>query len=406
MTRQSIAIDTRARDLLAALRAITTSLVVPAMWLATSSPAAAACAPAAGPGAPPSGTTVTCSGTTTNQNAPIGYGDASQNGLTINVTGGASVIGTSGGFALDGQTTANTINNSGTIRDDGSNPVSFNAINTVASAAINLTNNASGVISASSTNANAVVIGVNTGNTQAGNAGSITVSGSGNETAAFNTTSIVLNNTGTISAAGSTLNGTFGVLGLNSVTVTNSGTISADGGTGLTGTAIESITGSLSVTNKAGGLITGTETNTSSFSLGVFGGGTGTMVVNNAGTIHGDDLAIASLSNTTNSITNTGTISGGAFGAIRFFGTGASSIENAGVITATGGAAAIRFAGSNNVLTLDPGSAITGNVIATGADAFRLGGSGAASLTFPPSARPRSIRALPASRRPAPRSGR
>src|SRR6476660_5698544 len=162
VTRKCVAIVIGAENFLAPFRAAVAGLVVPLIWLMSSSAGVAACAPAAGPGAPPSGTTVTCSGTTTNQNAPIGYGDASQNGLTINVTSGASVIGTSGGFALDGQITANTINNNGTIRDDGSNPVSFSAISTVASAAINLNNNASGVISASSTNANAIVIGVNT----------------------------------------------------------------------------------------------------------------------------------------------------------------------------------------------------------------------------------------------------
>jgi hypothetical protein len=67
----------------------------------------AGCTPAAGVGTPAPGVTVTCSGTTTNQNNPAGYGDGSQNGLTINVLNGASVAGTSVGFALDGSSTAN-----------------------------------------------------------------------------------------------------------------------------------------------------------------------------------------------------------------------------------------------------------------------------------------------------------
>jgi uncharacterized protein with beta-barrel porin domain len=353
---------------------------VAALWLMTASVVHAACAPVAGPGAPPSGTTVTCSGTTTNQNAPAGYGDASQNGLTINVLTGASVIGTNVGFALDGATTANIINNSGTIRDDGSNPATFNGISSVGG--LNLTNNGSGNISGISTNVNAVVIGVNVGSLQGSNAGSISATGSGGETVGINTTSVNFTNTGTIAATGSTVSGTFGIFGLNSVTVTNSGTISANGGTGATGTAIESA-GTLTVINNAGGLITGTETGagTSNFSLGIFAAGTGAAVItNNAGaTIHGDDLAIALFSTTSNTIVNAGTISGGGFGAIRFFGTASSSVENGGVITETAGAA-IRFAGSNNVLTLDPGSSITGNVLGTGADKFQLGGTGTDSF--------------------------
>jgi uncharacterized protein with beta-barrel porin domain len=339
----------------------------------------AACAPPAGPGTPASGTTVTCSGTTTNQNPPVGYGDGSQNGLTINVLGGASVIGTNAGFALDGQTTANTINNSGTIRDDGSNPAIFNGISSVGSGTLNLTNSGFGIISGTSANANAAVIGVNAGTTQGSNAGLITVTGNGSETAGINAIGVSFTNTGTIAAAGSTVNGTFGVLGLTSLIVTNSGTISANGGIGLTGTAIESISGTLIVTNNAGGLISGTETNTTVFSLGVLAGGTGFAVIVNAGTIHGDDLAIGSRSIVSNIIINTGTISGGASGAIRFLGTAASNVENAGIITATGGAA-IMFNGSSNVLTLDPGSSINRNVLGTGADTFQLGGTGTASF--------------------------
>ena len=365
----------------ASLRIIGAAAVVAAAGL-TGSGAWAACAPVAGPGTPVSGTTVTCSGTTTNQNAPAGYGDGSQNGLTINVVTGASVIGTNDGFVLDGTTTANTINNSGTIRDDGSNPALFNGISTVSSANINVTNNASGSITGTSTNANAVVIDLNVGNLQGSNAGSITATGSGNETAGINAVNVTFTNTGTIAASGSTANGTFGILALNDVTVTNSGTISANGGTGSTGTAIASTTGSLTVTNQAGGLITGTETGagTVNLSLGILATGTGTSVItNNAGaTIHGDDLAIA-LFTATNTIVNAGTISGGGFGAIRFFGTASASVENGGVITETAGSA-IHFAGSNNVLTLDPGSSITGNVVGVGADTFQLGGTGTASF--------------------------
>lgn len=60
-----------------------------------------------------------------------------------------------------------------------------------------------------------------------------------------------------------------------------------------------------------------------------------------------------------------------------FLGTGAS-VTNAGTIS--GGAAAIQFAGVGNTLTLAPGSVINGNVLAAGSDTFQLGGTGAATF--------------------------
>src|SRR6202163_3724730 len=59
-------------------------------------------------------------------------------------------------------------------------------------------------------------------------------------------------------------------------------------------------------------------------------------------------------------------------------GGGGSSVFNAGTIS--GATAAIRFAGAGNTLTLAPGSAITGNVLGTGSDAFQLGGTGSATF--------------------------
>ena len=104
-------------------------------------------------------------------------------------------------------------------------------------------------------------------------------------------------------------------------------------------------------------------------------------VINNAGTIHGDDLAIALLSSTSKTITNTGTISGPR--GIMFVGAAPPSVENGGIISATANAItpagnAITFGtGSSNILTLDPGSSITGNVVGAGTDRFQLGGTGA-----------------------------
>src|SRR5712675_3474466 len=71
--------------------------------------ALAACAPATG-----SNITVTCSGVTVNQGPGIntGYGDGTQNGLTVNVQSGASVTGANTGIDVNANA---TINNFGTI---------------------------------------------------------------------------------------------------------------------------------------------------------------------------------------------------------------------------------------------------------------------------------------------------
>jgi hypothetical protein len=51
---------------------------------------------------------------------PTGYGDSTQNGLTVNVQSGASVTGTSTGIDVNNN---NTINNLGTITTQGSGGV-------------------------------------------------------------------------------------------------------------------------------------------------------------------------------------------------------------------------------------------------------------------------------------------
>ena len=82
--------------------------------LAMSAPQAlAACAPPTG-----SNTAVMCTGATLNQGPGIntGYGDSTQNGLTLTVVSGASVAGTSTGIDVNNN---NTITNFGTITTAG-----------------------------------------------------------------------------------------------------------------------------------------------------------------------------------------------------------------------------------------------------------------------------------------------
>jgi hypothetical protein len=84
---------------------------------------------------------------------------------------------------------------------------------------------------------------------------------------------------------------------------------------------------------------------------------------------------------TSGTITNNagGTISGNQ-GVFAFSNT---SIFNSGTITGTGGTA-ITFFGGGNTLTLAPGSVINGTAHGFGADTFQLGGTGADSFTDPP----------------------
>jgi autotransporter-associated beta strand protein len=95
-------------------------------------------------------------------------------------------------------------------------------------------------------------------------------------------------------------------------------------------------------------------------------------------TVPGVDRGIAVSAQTSATVTNNagGLISGAEFGIIAAG--GGSTIFNAGTIT--GGISAIQFGGIGNTLTLGPGSVITGNVIGTGGDTFQLGGAGSGAL--------------------------
>ncbi len=166
---------------------VTLAMAAGASWPAPE--ARAACVPAAGAGTPASGTTVTCSGATANQNNPYGYGDGSQNGLTVNVQPGASVTGTAAGININDD---NTVNNFGTVTTGGTFGIEadFLSSNT-------LTVNNYGTISSGDTG----VVGYN----------------------------IVLTNTGTISVAST------GVFAYGNATIVNSGVISATNTGGVAG---------------------------------------------------------------------------------------------------------------------------------------------------------------------------
>jgi hypothetical protein len=209
--------------------------------------ALAACSPATG-----SNVTVTCSGSTFNQGpgGNTGYGDSTQNGLTVNVQSGASVTGTSTGIDVNNN---NTINNLGTITTQGSGgvgdvygingngPLTVNnsgsigradAVNNIFDAAginalggLTLTNQAGGVIQGG--------LGIQGGGTGTiVNSGLITAIGGGGDGINYVVNPSTLTVTNNL---GGTITGDATGIRANTATIFNSGTISAPsfGGTGI-----------------------------------------------------------------------------------------------------------------------------------------------------------------------------
>jgi hypothetical protein len=379
--------------------------VVGAIMLAPDD-ALAACSPATG-----SNVTVTCSGATFNQGPGIntGYGDSTQNGLTVNVQSGASVTGTSTGIDVNNN---NTINNLGTITTQGSGgvrdvysingngPLTVNnsgsigradAVNNIfdlaginALGGLTLTNQAGGVIQGG--------LGIQGGGTGTiVNFGLITAVGGGGDGINYVVNPSTLTVTNNL---GGTITGDASGIRANVATIFNSGTISSTPGLGGTGILVNNLT----LTNYASGVISGD-------AGGVSGNQTPTLNVTNFGTITGgaQSAGTGAIGGNTVNVTNfgtlttlagsgaaaintnSGTIINNAGGVIRGDGGGIAafnntSIFNAGTINGNGGAAifftSVGGGGGGNTLTLGPGSVINGAVTGSGADTFQLGGVG------------------------------
>jgi uncharacterized protein with beta-barrel porin domain len=307
--------------------------------------AQAACSPAAA-----SNETATCTGATANQGGGApgtstgtnGFGTSVETGITVNVTAGAgnTVTGTNAGIGVgDGAVT----NNAGATITGGNFGVLANtgAANVINSGTITGTTDTgvAGITSATVTN-NAG--GSITGGAQGVAANTVTVTNNAGATITGGTEGVHAN-TGAANVINSgSITGTTdaGIFGNTNATVTNNAGASITGGN----VGVDANTGAANVINS--GSITGTNHD------GIFAA-TSVTVINNAGA----------------------SITGGIAGVIA--GAGGSSVFNAGTIT---GATAIKFFGTGNTLTLAPGSAITGDVLGTGADTFQLGGSGAATF--------------------------
>ena len=254
----------------------------------------AACAPATG-----DNVTVTCLNTTINQGPGIntGYGAGNQNGLTINVQPGASVLGTSIGIDLNGN---NTINNSGTISTNGT-PVLGNAYG------IN-TNGALTVVNSGTIGRTDLVIPGN--NDLAG------INTLGTDLVVTNTSTGVIQGTAAIQASGTP----------SVMTVTNSGLISGlvgGGGVGIFGDTV-------TLTNNASGTIT----------ADAVGVNANTATIYNYGTISAPAAGSFGTAINVNSLTLVNYASGvitGDGGAISGSFIPVATITNFGTISATGG---------------------------------------------------------------------
>jgi hypothetical protein len=388
-----------------AVALVATTVAVVGAIVPSPDDALAACSPATG-----SNVTVNCTGTTFNQGPGIntGYGDSTQNGLTVNVQSGASVTGTSTGIDVNNN---NTINNLGTITTQGSGgigdvfginangPVTVNNSGTIGRAdAVNnifdlaginalggltLTNQAGGVIQGG-----LAIQGGGTGIIN--NSGLITAIGGGGDGINWvvNPSSLTVTNN-----LGGTITGDASAIRANTATIFNSGTISAPtfGGTGI-------IVDNLNLTNFASGVITGdggavsgsqtpilTITNFGKIIGGIDSGASGAIqgdVVNltNSGTVSvvASSGAPAISMNNGTIVNNAGGSIIGDFTAIVAFNN--TSIFNAGTIAGNGGDAilftSVGGGGGGNTLTLGPGYVINGNVVGSGTDTFQLGGSG------------------------------
>ncbi|WP_283810708.1 autotransporter outer membrane beta-barrel domain-containing protein [Bradyrhizobium sp. S69] len=189
-----------------------------------------------------------------------------------------------------------------------------------------------------------------------------------------------LNNTFAITGGGggNAGGGAFGAEGFGG----NAGT----GGAGGAGVALSGVT---TFTN-TGGIILG-----GAGGLGNVGGGSPAIPPlsgnGGAGGIGGAGIQASGAA-----ITNTGTIQGGAGGGANggFGGAGGVGIVGSGLTIVNSGSIAgglgnggtgaqvnaITFSGGTNALELQAGSSITGNVVGTGTDTFRLGGSASSSF--------------------------
>lgn len=253
----------------------------------TADRAEAACTPAA----PVSDVTVTCSGDTINANGTTGYGTNQDQNNTYNILSGASVKGTAIGLRFDREV---VINNSGTIEGGNSGVQGIRG-----------TLNNFGAISATG-NFGLGVFMVGTGTVN--NFGSITGVSEG---VAIQNGAVANMSTGTI------VGGRIGVEIGDDASLSNAGLIS-----GVRGITVKPANSSHNVVISNTGSIVGAAAGIESLRL---------LDLKNAGSIVATDADGSAISSTSANVTNSGTISGGAFGIIA---PTAADVINSGTISA------------------------------------------------------------------------
>jgi autotransporter passenger strand-loop-strand repeat protein len=150
--------------------------------------------------------------------------------------------------------------------------------------------------------------------------------------------------------------------------IRNSGLISS---TSFRGAVLDNVFAfSGGIANLSGGIIRAAKTGLLVENGATFSGG-----ISNAGTISAGSAGIElrNIPHFSGGVSNTGAISGAT--GIALIGVQSASVFDAGTIVGTGGTA-IEFSGGGNTLTLGAGYIISGDVEASGNNAFRLGGTG------------------------------
>lgn len=323
-----------------------------------------------------------------------GVGILAVNSNSIANNGVINASGPGGGGAAISAGDNNTIANSGVLSAGAGGAGIFaginNTITNAAAASITVGDDARGIYLAG-------------GNNRVTNAGAITA---GNTTGFLPAAGILaINDDNTIgNIAGGTISVGQNATGIftqgDRSTVANAGTINAsDGGFGIgaQGTDIKiTNSGSISIANNfaAGMFVQGNGaviTNAGNITAGDNGStgivlfGDSNTIINSGSIVVGNNLGAGidvTSGGGTNAIVNTGTITVGT-GATGIRISGSGTVFNSGTINAAAGLAAIEFCGCGaSVLTLGPGSGISGLVIGSGTDTFQLGGSGAGTFNL------------------------
>jgi uncharacterized protein with beta-barrel porin domain len=267
----------------------------------------------------------------------------------VKITAGGIVTNQAGGVisGTDGVLTSTT---TGTVVNAGS--ISGTTIGVYVHGGGTITNQAGGVISGPSS----ILISSGTGLNVVTNAG--TLSG----TVSFGSGGLMANQTGGVitTASGAGVFMSFG-------TLTNAGSIAG-------ATYGVQINHAGTITNQAGGVISG--------ATGIFTA-LAANIVTNAGTVSGTSIGVALTAG--GSVTNQagGVVSGPT--GIEISG-GAGTVTNGGTITGTGGTA-IQFTGAGaNLVTLQSGAVVTGNIVGSTAggatNTLTLQGSGSLTSTI------------------------